>query len=102
MTMLNAFVSEPALLTARTVNVNVLLVVGVPAICPSDASVNPVGRLPLCSDHVIGPEPVAASVVLYALPSEPLGSEVVVIAGGVAVVDAAVLMAALRCAAPAA
>ena len=52
--------------------------------------------------HVIGPEPVAESVVLYALPSEPLGSEVVVIAGGVTVVDAAVVIAVLRCASPAA
>ena len=101
MTMLNSFVSEPALLTARTVNVNVPLVVGVPAICPSDVSVNPVGRLPLCTDHVIGPEPVAVSVVLYELPAEPEGRAAVVIAGGVTVVDVAVVMAALTRAVPA-
>ena len=63
-TMLNTFVSEPALLVAVTVNPKLPAVVGVPEITPPDESDNPAGRLPVVTAHVIGVAPVAASVAL--------------------------------------
>ena len=82
----NAFVSLPALLVALTVKLNVFTAVGMPDIVPLPYSVNPVGRVPLSNDHVIGAVPVAVSAVLYSVPVLPLGNVVVVMAGDTAVV----------------
>jgi hypothetical protein len=60
-TILSDFVSNPALLVAFTVKLKVPAAVGVPEINPAEDSVNPVGKLPLSNDHVIGVVPVAAS-----------------------------------------
>jgi hypothetical protein len=58
-------------------------VVGVPEIVPLLAfKLKPVGRLPLEIVHVIGVDPVATSLWLYALPTEAPGiGETVVICG---------------------
>jgi hypothetical protein len=74
-----------------TVNVNCPLVsalVGVPAINPLEAfRVTPTGRVPLKSDHVYGAvPPLAANVVEYAVPTCPLGNELVVMASALAVI----------------
>jgi hypothetical protein len=57
--------------------------VGVPVIAPALLIVNPGGRLPELVVNAKGANPpVAAIVWLYAVPSTPAGSEVVVIEGG--------------------
>jgi hypothetical protein len=43
----------------------------------------PSGKVPLSISHVIGWEPVAIMVWLYATPTTPTGSDVVIITGGV-------------------
>src|SRR5450631_1158178 len=55
--------------------------VGVPLITPVVALIPiPAGNVPLVSAHVYGVlPPLATSVALYAVPTSPLGSEVVVI-----------------------
>jgi hypothetical protein len=57
----NSLLLLPTLLVAFTVKVKVFTIVGVPEIIPSVESVNPVGKLPLSNDHIIGVVPVAAS-----------------------------------------
>jgi hypothetical protein len=80
----NCFVSFPLSLAALTVKVNVFAVVGVPVIAPvSGARVKPAGNAPLAILHVMGVSPVAVNVWLYAVPTAPLGTVVVVIAGAV-------------------
>lgn len=77
-----------------TVNVSAValaVAVGVPAIAPVEAfSARPVGSVPDVSVQIYGvAPPVATSVALYAVPTWPFGSEVVVIAnvtGGVVTV----------------
>ena len=65
MTMLNAFVSFPALLDAITVKFDVPAVIGDPVIAPVVVfKFRPSGRLPLAIAHVIGVVPVAARVWL--------------------------------------
>ena len=62
--MLNCFVPEPDELAALTVNVDVPAVVGVPEIVPVLAlRVNPAGRLPELTDHVM-PDTLAANVAV--------------------------------------
>lgn len=57
--------------------------VGVPVIAPALLIVNPGGKLPALVVNVKGANPpVAATVWLYAVPSTPAGSEVVVMLGG--------------------
>ena len=84
MVMLNTLVSLPALLAAFTVKLDVPAAEGVPVMTPSAESVNPSGKLPFCSVHVIGAVPVAVSVWLYAVSSTPSGKVVVVISGAIA------------------
>ena len=48
---------------------------------------NPDGRLPELTDHVIEAVPVASSVALYASLTLPFGSEVVESVGGVPVLE---------------
>ena len=68
----------------ESVTVNVTppdaVAVGVPVIAPVDAfSVNPAGRLPPVTVHVYGEvPPLTASEALYAVPTVPAGSDVVV------------------------
>jgi len=69
-----------------TVNVSVsggapVAAVGVPVIVPVAAfNKSPAGSVPLVNDQLYGVvPPVAASVALYAAPTSPVGSDVVVI-----------------------
>ena len=55
----NSLLSEPMLLVAVTVKVEVPAAVGVPVILPSSLNFNPVGRVPLARLHVMVSEPVA-------------------------------------------
>ena len=65
MVMLNCFESDDTEFVALTVKLNVSADVGVPEIAPVVLfKLNPVGRLPLAIDHVIGVVPVAVSVWL--------------------------------------
>ena len=66
-------------------NVNEPEAVGVPESRPAELRVNPVGRLPELTDHVIGVVPEAESVRLYDCPACPAGSDDVVIVGAVPV-----------------
>jgi hypothetical protein len=67
-----------ALSVTRTVNVLDPAAVGVPEIVPP-VSVSPAGNVPLASDQVYGGVPPdAVSVCEYAVPTTPLGSDVVV------------------------
>jgi hypothetical protein len=61
-TIENDLVSLPALFVALTVKLNAPVVVGVPDIVPVEESVNPVGKLPTDTDHVMGVVPVAMRV----------------------------------------
>jgi hypothetical protein len=74
----------------------VFAVVGVPLNTPAELSVKP-GTLPLVIDQVYGvTPPVAANVVLYAVPTVPLGNgDIVVIdnAGVAAIVNVKLLLA---------
>jgi hypothetical protein len=81
--MLNATGAEvPLPLLAVTVKFAVPAVVGVPEISPvSGSSVKPAGKLPAVTLQFIVPPPVAESVWLYAVPTVPFGSEVVVMDG---------------------
>jgi hypothetical protein len=74
-------VSLPAALAALTVKLNVFAVVGVPEITPAVERLKPVGNAPESMLHVIGVSPVAVSVWLYAVPTEPPANVVVVIVG---------------------
>ena len=85
--MLNAFV--PVLFAASftcTVNDTVPAVVGVPEITPVDATrLNPAGNVPALTLQLYGEvPPLACSVVEYAVPVVPPGSDVVVTVGGCA------------------
>ena len=65
MTMLRELVPFPAEFVALTENVNVPIVVGVPDITPVDAfKLRPAGNVRAEMSHVIGTDPVAASVWL--------------------------------------
>jgi hypothetical protein len=88
----NAFVSLPPPFVAFTVKLNVPVAEGVPEITPAVERVKPVGNEPLSRVHVIGVEPVAVRVWLYAVPSTPPGKVVVVIAGGTCMVIDKVLL----------
>ena len=84
-TMLNAFV--PVLFAASvtcTVNDAVPAAVGVPEITPVDATrLNPAGNVPALTLQLYGVvPPLACSVVEYAVPAVPPGSDVVVTVGG--------------------
>ena len=66
---------------ARTVNVLVPAVVGVPEIAPPVARLRPAGSVPLAIDQLYGGVPPdAASDCEYAVPTVPLGSDAVVTA----------------------
>ena len=59
-----------------TVTLNVPDAVGVPEITPADDNVNPGGNDPAATDHKKGPVPAArVSCWEYAVPTEPLLSE---------------------------
>ena len=79
-------VGVPESVTLKVNDVALAVAVGVPLIAPVEAfSARPyVERaLPLVCDHVYGVvPPVAASVVLYAVPTWPLGSEEVLMLTG--------------------
>ena len=60
--IVSVLVSFPALFSALTVKLKTPSVVGVPEMMPLPKSVNPLGRLPFNSDHVMVAVPVAASV----------------------------------------
>ena len=77
----SALVADPAEFSAFTVKLEVPAAVGVPVIVPLVFRVNPAGSVPLEMLHVMGVVPVAARVWLYAVPTVPFGSVVVVIAG---------------------
>jgi hypothetical protein len=82
--ILNVFV--PVLFAASvtcTVNDTVPAVVGVPEIAPVDATrLSPVGNIPAVTLHLYGVvPPLACSVVEYAVPTAPPGSDVVVTVG---------------------
>jgi hypothetical protein len=80
----NDFVLFPVELVALTVKLLVSAVVGVPEITPVDPRLKPSGNdVPLSRLHVMGVSPVASSVWLYAVPTVPLGNDVVVITGAV-------------------
>ena len=80
----NCFASVPLLLVALTVKVDGPAVVGVPEIVPVDAlRLKPAGNEPLLTLHVMGVSPAAESVWLYAVPTVPLGNDVVMIVGAV-------------------
>ena len=82
MVILNGLLSEPPLLVAGTVKLDVPSEVGVPEIRPVlSFKVKPVGREPLVTLHVIGAVPVAVSVWLYDVPSVPFGRLSVVMEG---------------------
>ena len=72
--------------SACTVNDAVPAVVGVPVICPVELfSERPAGKEPKVTDHVYGVvPPLACSVVAYAVPVVPPGSDDVVTNGGCA------------------
>lgn len=71
---------------AATANVEVPLTVGVPDRTPELESVSPDGSVPDVSVHEYGPfPPCALNATLYALPTCPFGSWVVVIASDVVV-----------------
>ena len=94
--MLNAFV--PVLFAASvtcTVNDAVPAVVGVPEITPVDAArLNPAGNVPALTLQLYGVvPPLACSVVEYAVPAVPPGSDVVVTVGGCAAAATAMLNA---------
>jgi hypothetical protein len=69
-----------------TVNVNaapLTAAVGVPLIVPVELNVRPAGSVPLVNVHAYGAvPPVAASVAVYAAPTCPFASDVVVTASG--------------------
>ena len=94
--ILNAFV--PVLFAASftcTVNDTVPAVVGVPEITPVDATrLNPAGSVPALTLQLYGVvPPLACSVVEYAVPAVPPGSDVVVTVGGCAAAATAILNA---------
>jgi hypothetical protein len=94
--MLSAFV--PVLFAASvtcTVNDAVPAVVGVPEIAPVDATrLNPAGNVPALTLQVNGVvPPLACSVVEYAVPAVPPGSDVVVTVGGCGAAATAMLNA---------
>jgi hypothetical protein len=76
-----------------TVKFELPLAVGVPEITPAFDSVRPAGRLPEEIDHVYpGVPPLALSVKLYATPTCPAPSVVVLIVNGAVVVVGEVVM----------
>ena len=94
--MLNAFV--PGLFAASftcTVSDTVPAVVGVPEITPVDATrLSPAGNVPALTLQVYGEvPPLACSVVEYAVPVVPPGSDVVVTVGGCTIVATTILNA---------
>ena len=94
--MLKAFV--PVLFAASvtcTVNDAVPAAVGVPEITPVDATrLNPAGNVPALTLQVYGVvPPLACSVVEYAVPAVPPGSDVVVTVGGCGAAATAMLKA---------
>lgn len=69
-TIESAFVASGAVpFAALTVKLNVPSVDGIPEMMPLVERAKPPGRLPLSRLHVIGIEPVAARVWLYAVPT---------------------------------
>jgi hypothetical protein len=57
--------------------------VGVPVICPDESMLSPAGKFPLLTVSVSVPAPPDVVIVwVYAVPSVPAGSVVVVIPGG--------------------
>ena len=81
----NCLEAEPALLAARTVNVNEPLAVGVPEIVPPDGlRLSPLGKPPLVMLHVIVAVPVAERFWLYDRPTLPSGKDEIVMVGAVA------------------
>src|SRR5579883_2509388 len=84
--MLSAFDAECcAVSVAVTVKVEVPAAVGVPPMLPSGPRLRPAGKAPLVTSQTYEPvPPLAASVVEYAVPTVPLGSDVVVIVTGAA------------------
>jgi hypothetical protein len=80
--ILNPFWCDDTLFAAVTVNVIVPSVVGEPDISPVETfRLRPAGSEPPDIDQLIGPVPLAVSVWLYAAPTEPPESVVVVISG---------------------
>jgi hypothetical protein len=72
----------PESVTVNVSGVALAAAVGVPLIAPA-LNDRPAGRVPLVRAQVYGVvPPVAARVALYAVPTCPLGSEVVVIVNG--------------------
>jgi hypothetical protein len=82
--MLNVPELVPAEFCAWTVKEYVPVELGVPLITPVEESERPGGSEPLVTAHVIGAVPDAVRVSEYAVRTCADGSEVVVIAGGVA------------------
>ena len=71
-----------SVVSAFTVKVLVPAVVGVPVILPSSLRLNPAGREPLLTLHVIEASPVAARIVsVYGSPTVPPGRLSVVMVG---------------------
>jgi hypothetical protein len=91
--ILKAFV--PVLFAASvtcTVNETVPAVVGVPEITPGDVRLNPAGNVPALTLQLYGVvPPLACSVVEYAVPAVPPGSDVVVTVGDCAAAATSIL-----------
>ena len=83
--MESARVLFPAAFVALAVKLNVPAAVGVPDIVPLPARARPPGNEPPARSQVIGADPVAARVWLYAVPVAPPGREAVVMLGAIAV-----------------
>src|ERR1035437_8515777 len=84
----------PAASLAWTVKVKAPAAEGIPLIDPPVASVSPAGSVPETTDHEYPPAPpVAARVWEKAVPTVPLGSELVVMAsaGGLMVMPSALV-----------
>ena len=80
----NTRVSSPATFSALMVKVNLPVIVGVPKIVSLD-KFNPLGKLPLKTDHVIGVVPVAARIWRYAVSLTPSGKVTVEMIGEVVI-----------------
>jgi len=82
MSMLRFLVALPALLVAMTIKLEFPAVIGIPVIAPVDVFILRLpGRLPPAKAQVIGFVPVTVRVWLYAIPTVPIGNEVMVIFG---------------------
>jgi hypothetical protein len=78
-------VAELASVTSAT-KLHVPAVVGVPDIVPLVLSVRPGGKLPDCVQEYGVVPPVAVNAAVYVVPAVPVGSDVVVIVSGAALV----------------